>query len=335
MSRQDRPQRAQCAQRQLCSACAAVYVAVFVAAVFADGERIAVFTKNQTNPYFQLVRLGAENAARQMNARVTHYVPTKPDSIPEQMSQIEDAVVRRPDAVVFIPVDFKALAPGVKRMNAARIPVVNITDRVEGGQVVSFMGSDDYSLGLATARYLFGKMNGQGGIVILEGVRGVLTSVERVRGFRKALEEFPRVKLLASQPANYQRLQALQVTENLLQAHPVIDGVVAANDAMALGAVEALQGANRRALVVGINGTKEAIDAIKAGKLLASGDYNGYVQGCLGTMAAIRAVRKLPVPKEVVFPTTVIDSSNYKTFDIPDSQRTCPRWEALVKASGS
>jgi ribose transport system substrate-binding protein len=308
-------------------------LAVLASAVLhADGEKIAVFTKNQTNPYFQYVRLGAENAAKQMHATVIHYVPTKPDSIPEQMSQIENAITKRPDAIVFIPVDFKAMAPGVQKMNAAKIPVVNITDRTAGGQVVSFVGSDDYTLGLATARYLLEKMNGRGNIIILEGVRGVLTSIERSRGFRKALEESPQAKLLASQPANYQRLQALQVTENLLQAHPNIDGVLAANDAMALGAIEALEAAKHKALVVGINGTKEAIDAIKAGTLLATGDYSGFLQGCVGTMAAIRHLRKLPVPKEVVFPVTVIDNTNYKAADIPDTQRTCPAWESVAKS---
>jgi ribose transport system substrate-binding protein len=78
-----------------------------------SGERIAVFTKNQTNPYFQAVRLGADSAAKQMNVRLTHYVPTKPDSIPEQMSQVEDVIVKKPDAIVFIPVDYKAMVPGV------------------------------------------------------------------------------------------------------------------------------------------------------------------------------------------------------------------------------
>ena len=299
--------------------------------VRADGERIAVFTKNQTNPYFRMLRLGAEDAARQMNARVAHYVPTKPDSIPDQMNQIEDAITKRPDAIVFVPVDFKALGPGVQKMNAAGIPVVNVTDRIEKGQIVSFVGSDDYSLGLSTGRYLLKKLNGQGGIIILEGVRGVLTSVERSRGFRKALDEFPNVKLLASQPANYQRLAALAVTENLLQTHPNINGVLAANDAMALGAIEALDGAHRKALVIGINGTKEAIDAIKAGTLLGSGDNDGYLQGCVATMAAIRHLRKLPVPRDVIFPVNVIDVTNYKAADIPDAQRKCPKWEALVK----
>src|SRR5580765_8585374 len=159
----------------------------------ADNERIAVFTKNQTNPYFTMLRMGAENAAKQMNARVTQYVPTRPDSIPDQMSQIEDVITRRPGAVVFVPVDFKAVAPGLLKFNAAKIPVVNITDRVEKGEIVTFVGLDDYSVGLATGRYLFKKMNGTGGIIILEGVRGVLTSSERLRGFKKALTEFPNV----------------------------------------------------------------------------------------------------------------------------------------------
>ncbi|WP_338318216.1 sugar ABC transporter substrate-binding protein, partial [Bradyrhizobium ottawaense] len=85
--------------------------------------------------------------------------------------------------------------------------------------------------------------------------------------FNDALKETPGAKLLASQPGNYQRLQALQVMENLMQSNSQIDGVLAANDAMAVGAIEALDGANRKAQVIGINGTKEAIDAIKSGKL--------------------------------------------------------------------
>jgi ribose transport system substrate-binding protein len=295
------------------------------------GDRIAVFTKNQTNPFFQTVRLGADSAARQMNASVTHYIPTQPDSIPEQMSQIEDVITKKPSAVVFVPVDSKAMVPGVQKMNAANIAVVNIVDHSLGGDVLSWIGADEYSLGLMTGRHLLQKMDGQGNVVIIEGVGGSLGSAERVRGFRKALEEFPNVKLLASQPGNFQRLRALQVMENLIQAHPVIDGVMAANDAMALGAIEALDGANRKALVVALNGTKEAIDAIKAGKLLASGEFSGYLQGCFGTMAAIRHVRGMPVPKEFNFPPRVIDSTNYKELDVPDAERQCPAWESVVK----
>jgi ribose transport system substrate-binding protein len=296
-------------------------------------ETIAVFTKNQTNPFFQTVRLGAESAAKQMNVTVTQYIPTKPDDIPEQLNQIEDAIIRRPGAVVIVPVNSKAMVPGIEKLNAAKIPVVNITDRVLGGELVSFMGCDETNLATNTARFMLQKLNGQGNVIILEGVGGSENSANRVMGYKKALAEFPNVKLLASQPANFQRVQALQVTENLLQSYPQIDGILAANDSMALGAIEALDAAKRKALVVGLNGTKEAIDAIKQGKLLASGDCDGFTHGCLGTMAAVRHLRNLPVPKEFIFSLMVIDKSNYAGLDVPYDQRMCPKWESVVKGN--
>lgn len=295
-------------------------------------ETIAVFTKNQTNPFFETVRAGTEDAARQMNADVIQYIPTRPDSIPEQMSQLDDTIINRPDAIVFTPVDSQAMVAGIERVNAANIPVINITDPVLGGEVVSFMGCDEYSLAVSTVRYLVEKMNGRGNVIILEGVGGSLNSNNRVNGFLKALEDFPDVTLLASQPGNFQRLQALQVTENLLQSYPQIDGILAANDSMALGAIEALDAANREALVVGLNGTKEAIGAIKAGTLLASGDCDGFMHGCLGTMAAVRHLRNLPVPEEFNFAVTVIDEVNYAKWDVALEERVCPPWESVVEA---
>jgi ribose transport system substrate-binding protein len=228
-------------------------------------------------------------------------------------------------------VDYKAMGAGVQKMNAAGIPVVNVTDKSETGKFVAFVGASDYQLGLVTGRYLLKTLGGKGGVVILEGVKGSLVSADRVRGFNDAIKEFPQVKLLASQPGNFQRLQGLQVMENLMQTHAQIDGVMAANDAMGAGAIEALEGANRKSQIVGINGTKEAVDAIKAGKMLASGDYNGFLQGCVATMVAIRELRKLPVPKEVVFKAGVIDKTNYQSADVPAEKLVCPNWEDAIK----
>ncbi|MFY9992242.1 MAG: sugar ABC transporter substrate-binding protein [Rhodoplanes sp.] len=290
----------------------------------AANETIAVFTKNPTNPYFQAVRVGAETAAKALGANVIQYIPTKPDSIPEQLSQVEDVIVKKPDAIVFIPVDY-TLVPAVEKINAAGIPVTNITDRVAGGNLVAYVGADDYNLGLSTGRALLKALGGKGSVVILEGVKGALTSTDRVRGFNDAIKEFPNVKLLASQPGNYQRLQALQVMENLIQSFPQIDGVLAANDAMAIGALEALDGANRKAAVVGINGSREAVELIKSGRLLASGDFNGFVQGCLGVEIAVRNLRKEQTPKEIILKPVVIDKTNYQPYEVPIEQRQCPK----------
>jgi ribose transport system substrate-binding protein len=296
----------------------------------ADGENIAVFTKNLTNPYFQSVRLGAANAAKQMHASVTDYVPTKPDSIPEQMSQIDDVIVKKPSAVVFVPVDFKAMGPGIAKLNAAKIPTVNIVDKAQSGSFVAFVGASDYQIALQTARYLFKAMDGKGSIIVLEGVRGTSTSDERMRGFHDALKEAPGIKVLSTQPGNYQRLQALQVMENLLQTYPKVDGVLAANDAMAIGALDALDGANQHAKIVGINASMEAVEMIKQGKILASGDYSGFKQGCIGTMAALRSLRGQPVPKDIALSSEVVTSANYQKFDVAPDKLTCPSWAEAI-----
>ena len=310
----------------------AVVIAVATSGGFAyaEGETIAVFTKNQTNPFFQNVRVGAENAAKQLGAKVIQYVPTKPDSIPEQLSQVEDVIVKKPDAIVFTPVDYKALIPGVEKMNAADIPVVNVTDHMAGGKIVSYVGIDDYKVGRATAEALMKALSGKGNVVIIEGVKGSISNQDRTRGLTDVVKEHPDVKLLATQAGNFQRLNALQVMENLMQSFPKIDGVMAANDAMAIGAIEALDAANRKAIVVGINGTKEAVDAVKAGKLLASGQADPFMQGCLGTIIAIRSLRKQPTPPELYLKPSVIDASNYKEFDMPVEARACPKWEAVA-----
>lgn len=169
---------------------------------FADGETLAVFTKNQTNPFFESVRVGAANAAKNNGAKVIQYVPIKPDSIPEQLSQADDAIVRKPDAIVFTPVDYKALVPAIDKMNAAKIPVIGITDRPSAGNIVSFVGVDDYRLGLETSLNLLKAAGGKGNVVAIEGVKGTLTSTDRMRGFNDAMKQFPNMKLLTSQPGN-------------------------------------------------------------------------------------------------------------------------------------
>jgi ribose transport system substrate-binding protein len=316
--------------KYLTIASTAVLTAFIAGPAFAGGETIAVFTKNQTNPYFQAVRVGTETAAKTLGVKVIQYIPTKPDSIPEQLSQVEDVIVKKPSAIIFIPVDYKAMVPAVEKINAAGIPVTNITDRAAGGKFVAYVGANDYSIGLETARTLMKAIGGKGNVLILEGVKGSLTNTDRVRGFNDAIKENPGVKLLASQPANYQRLNALQVMENLMQSFPQIDGVLAANDPMAVGAIEALEGANRRALVVGINGSKEAVELIKSGKLLASGDFNGFIQGCIGTEIAVRNLRHEATPKEVILKPVVIDKVNFGPYQTPVEQRTCPTLQSLA-----
>ncbi len=106
--------------------------------------------------------------------------------------------------------------------------------------MATYVGSDDRAIARATAVALFKAMKGTGTIVILEGTPKVMSSVQRTQGFNDALKEFPSVKLLTAQTASYARKPATEVMNGLLRKYPQIDGVLAANDPMALGALDAL-----------------------------------------------------------------------------------------------
>jgi ribose transport system substrate-binding protein len=173
-------------------------------------------------------------------------------------------------------------------------------------------------------------MGGKGNVVILEGPENLLTSVARVKAFQDAVKEAPGVKLLASKSANYARTPAIDVMKSFLRLYSQIDGVLAANDPMAIGAIEQLKAANRKALVVGINASKEVLELIKSGDLLGSGDYNGFLQGCLGTEIAIRSLRGQRVPSEINLKAVVVDKSNYQPYETPMERRSCPALESVA-----
>jgi ribose transport system substrate-binding protein len=298
----------------------------------AQAETIGVFTKSAGNPIARVVRAGAEAVAKTNGVTILQYIPTSPDNVAQQTALVEEAVRSKMDAIVFTPVDVKAMAPAVQKINAAGIPLVNISDRVAGGDTVAFVGTDDYSIALDTARTLLKAMGSKGNLVVLEGPETIPTAVARLRGFKDALKEFPNVKVVLSKDAMYARPAAANLVSSLLKAYPnqQIDGVLAANDAMAFGALEAFKDAKKKTLVVGINASKEAVELIKAGDMLASGDYNGLVEGCLGVEIAIRTLHKQPVPKEVMAKTAVVDMSNYQAYEIPAERRPCPTLESMT-----
>jgi len=306
---------------------------ITVGSLPAGAETIAVFTKSAGNPISRAVRAGAEAVAKAHGVTVFHYIPTSPDNVAQQTALVDEALGAKRDAIVFTPVDVKAMVPAVQKINAANIPLVNVSDRLTGGSAVAFIGTDDYSIALETARTLLKAMGGKGNVLVLEGPETIPTAAARLRGFKDALKEFPDVKVMLSKNGMYARPAAADLLKAMLKVNPPpqIDGVLAANDAMALGVIEAFKEAKKKPpLIIGINASKEAVDLIKAGDMLASGDYNGLVEGCLGTEIAIRTLHKQPVPKEVLAKTAVVDKSNYQAYEIPAERRPCPTLESMA-----
>jgi ribose transport system substrate-binding protein len=296
----------------------------------ADKMTIAVFTKNLTNPAYEAFRIAADQIARTTGARVVHFVPKQPDNVDEQKAMVEQVLKDRPDAVIFIPVDDVAMIDSVKKLNEAKIPVVLVSNPLPGS-FVTYVGADDFEIGYREARYLFDTLGGKGKIVVIEGTPAAPTNRERVRGYQRAFAEYPGVEVLATGVGNYQQPDAKRVMEKFLHEHPQIDAVLSANDGMALGALEALKEANRTSIVIGVNGILPAVKQIETGNILATVDFNMFKIGCVATRAAVRHLKREPLPDKVMLPAEIIDKTNYKAWLVPVDQRSCPKWGEVVR----
>ena len=293
---------------------------------------LVLFLKNVTNPFWRAVRVGGEKAAKELGVKLEIAAPTKPDNIEEQTRLIEDWIVKKPDGFVFVPVDFRAMVPTVQKANQAKIPLVVYSNRMQDVDAVSYVGSDDETIGYEISKFLFQSLGGKGKIVHIDGVPAAITAQQRKLGFERARKEFPNIELLASQPGNYRRLPAIQVFENLMQRFPHIDGVVSANDDMAVGIVEALQGASRgdKTKVVGVDVIPDAAALIKEGKMFASADYSGHDQGYLAVKAMVKHLRGEKVPSEIILPVKIATKENIDPWLAPPEQRPVPNWDQVV-----
>jgi ribose transport system substrate-binding protein len=297
---------------------------------------IAFYVKNVVNPNWKYARIGAEKAAKELGVTLEHVAPTKPDNIEEQTRLVEDWLVRKPDGFVFVPVDFNALTPTVQKAIDAKMPVALYSNNMPAVRgALTYVGSDDETIQYEVAKFLFAKMGGKGRIIHIDGVPAAITAQQRKIGFERALKETPGIELLASQPAQYRRLPAVQVIENLMQRFPAFDAVVSANDDMAVGVVETLAAAGRadKTLVTGIDVIPDAAALIRDGKMFASADYSLHDQAYLAVKAMVRHLRgeKAP-PQQILLPVKIATRDNIAPWLRPPEERPVPDWDQVVAA---
>jgi ribose transport system substrate-binding protein len=186
----------------------------------------------------------------------------------KQISQIEDFVSRKVDAVIVCPVDSKGIGSGISEANKAGIPVFTADIAAEEGKVVSHIASDNIQGGRLAGEYLAKLLNGKGNVAIVN--QPAITSVlDRVAGFKEAISKYPGIEIVADVNGQGVRDRSLQVTADVLQANPELDGIFGINDDSALGALDAVNQFNRKGIVIiGYDATPPAIDAILKGSPL-------------------------------------------------------------------
>jgi ribose transport system substrate-binding protein len=293
-----------------------VLAVLFVLAVLplyaAAPPTVGLSISTLNNPFFVDLRDGAQAAATK--AKVTLLVLDAQNDSAREASQIEDLIQKKVSVIAINPTDSDAIVPIIKKINAAKIPVITVDRGANGGVVAAHIASDNVAGGRMAAEYVGKRLNGKGSVVMLEGIAGTSAARDRGKGFREGLKKYPGIKLVAVQTADFDRAKGLTVMENILQAQKKIDAVFAQNDEMALGAVQAIEAAKRQKqiFVVGFDAIGDALTAIKEGKMAATVAQQPKEMGRLGVEAAVKLIKKQPVPKFTGVPLKLITKATLK-----------------------
>ncbi len=234
-----------------------------------------------------------------------------------QMNQMENLIVQGVDAVVVMPVDTKASVPMVEKAVEAGVPVISVNRKLENQEIAtSYVGSDSVESGEILMQQMAKLLDGEGNIAILEGGMGHEPQILRQRGIMNILENYPDIKIVADQTANWYRDQAMSVTENWLQSNLDLDAIVCHNDEMAIGALKAAQdaGVADDLLIAGIDATPEALEYVESGDLAFTVFQDAKGQGRESINTAVKVVKGQEVPAEVMIPYELVTKDKVDVY---------------------
>ncbi len=226
----------------------------------------------------------------------------------KQVADIEDLITKGVGLIIYWPVDERAIQPALAKAVAKGIPTVNAGGGFTYSEgTVSNAFIDQWALGEAVARQLAKDMGGKGKIIAMLPIAGTTAAVDQLAALKAVMKEHPQIELLAAEHGDWNRAKAKQITENLLQRHPRIDGVFSPAGQMSIGVAEALEEAARM-----------------KGVVMSPGDeYNGWMKwvvknnkggavtfptraGQEATRLGLKILGGEPVPRGLVIPSEYI-----------------------------
>jgi len=247
-------------------------------------ETLALVISTLNNPFFVTLKEGAEKKAAEKGYKLL--VLDSQNDPAKELANVEDVLNKKISLMMINPTDSDAVRSAIKAANRKNVPVVTLDRGANGGKVASHIASDNVQGGEMAGKLIVDMLKGKGKVVELQGVPGTSAARDRGEGFNKAVAMASGIEVVASQAADFDRTKGLNVMENILQAQPEINAVFAHNDEMALGAIKAIEAAKRDILVVGFDGTDDAVSAVNEGTLLATVAQQAAKIGSMGVDVA-------------------------------------------------
>jgi inositol transport system substrate-binding protein len=281
--------------------------------------RIGVSIARVDDNFMTYVRTGLEAAAKHQDVQI-QFEDAQGDVV-RQLNQVEGFLNQKVDAVIVLPVDTAATANITRAAVAAKTPLVYVNrhpDERTLPEGVVTVASNDIEAGQLQMRYLAQKLGGKGNVAIIMGDLTQDATHARTEGVKQVLKDFPGIKIVEQQSAEWQRSKGMDLTSNWLLAGTAFNAIVANNDEMAIGAAMALQQAGKakgEIAIVGIDGLPDGLAAIKRGLLAGSVFQDPKAQAAQAVQAAVRMIKGEQVDAQVWVPFELITPEQVAVFE--------------------
>ncbi len=281
------------------------------------------------NPFFQGMTKGVVDAVK-ANSQLTLVNTSAQGDANTQASQIQDLINRKVDALIINPINAQAIVPIVKQANKAGIPVFTLDRGAACGTCqINFLETNNIALGTEGADYIAAQLKKRygsikGNVVDLEGLIGTTAGDDREAGFAKEMDKLakanPNLKIVARQEGGFDAEKSFNAMTSIMTANPQIDAVFNGNDDNAVGALRAIRQANRAVplgdpkhiVVVGIDGTEQALSAIRQGVLDATLSQNPLTMSAQSVkyVAQYLSGKKTGIPAHAYWPHLLLTKAN-------------------------
>jgi len=278
-----------------------------------EGKTFAATFMTLNNSFFVALDDSIREQCEKNGDRLLSYNPDF-DQV-RQVNQIQDMIALGVDAIFLNPVDWKGIRPALEEARRAGIPVIVIDAPVyDRDLVLTTISSDNYEAGQLIGLDLLGRRT-SAQIAILDHPTNK-PSIDRLKGFLETLEGHPEFQVVARGSAFGSLEVAVPTMENILQTHSNLTVVFCTNDPTAMGAISALEAANRKrdVLVYGIDGSPTGMAMVREEKMMATVAQSPIKMGELALQQAMLFLEHKPVPSEITIPVTLINSGNIRQY---------------------
>ncbi len=278
---------------------------------------IAVIPKGNSDIFWQSVHAGAVKAARENNVEVAWDGPATETDYGVQLQKVDAMLSRGVDAIALAPIDRTSMVSVVNRAADRKVPVIIFDSGIDTDRFVAQVATDNYKAGQMGAERMGKILNGKGKVVIVAVKPGAASTEAREKGFEDVIhQKFPGIQILDKRYGMSLVSQSLVVAENMLTAHPDLDGVFASNESTSIGAAQALRSRPRKVKLVGFDFTPTLLDDLKSGLIDSLVIQNPFEMGYQTVITAVKYLDGKPVTKMVDMPPRLISLENLNNPEV-------------------